>query len=251
MVQSKSCWVIPYCTASAKVLIAKRASEPVNHWNFFGGKAEPGEKRVEAACREFHEEAGIRLTSNDLRSFGKIKYNGRNLNYFLFLTDEQFTPVMNPENKVFAWVNPFKKLVKQVRHGDKLHASYEGFLKYLSKKLENYTDEFVSVADFSYNNICLNEYPGYTRISVQLNNKIAVFVDYLPNKQMLTDFTVTPSGRGTGAALELADFVIKKFEPRYIMTDTQNSDFFLHFGYKEIGINQQKIIMEDTHVQPY
>ncbi len=57
-----------YCVREGKVLLLERRRPPMlGYWVAPGGKLEPGESPYEAACRELHEETGLRANGIVLR----------------------------------------------------------------------------------------------------------------------------------------------------------------------------------------
>lgn len=102
-------WVIIYCTATGRTLLAKRSRHVKNsdQWGFFGGNVDDGENMEAAARRELIEEAGIH---GDLKLLGSLKSGVRKHLYYMHTMEAEEDPVLNREHSKFRWIKNAKKL---------------------------------------------------------------------------------------------------------------------------------------------
>jgi 8-oxo-dGTP pyrophosphatase MutT (NUDIX family) len=105
----KGAGVLPLCTTTGRILIAKRSSN-VNEpgtWGTWGGKMEQGENPKETAQRELTEECGYQgaLTLIPLSIF-KSKNGGFEFHNFIGLVKEEFIPTHDEfEVEEWSWVS--------------------------------------------------------------------------------------------------------------------------------------------------
>jgi 8-oxo-dGTP diphosphatase len=109
--------VVALILRDGAVLMCQRPTTKIYqlHWEFPGGKVEPGETKPEALARELHEELGIDAQIGE-EYFAEIASYSNGLTYDItyFLVHE-FEP--EPENKEFAaigWID--EKLLPTLQH---------------------------------------------------------------------------------------------------------------------------------------
>lgn len=135
-VVKKSVWIVPYLEESGMILVAKRSSKTNNGglWNFFGGGVDTGEKAINAAVREFREEAGIKIKARDLVYIGSTRLTTLRTRYKMVYyrldVASHLQPKLNNENSDAKWVS-LNRLDKM----QKIHHSIRGFRRYLDEML--------------------------------------------------------------------------------------------------------------------
>ena len=86
------------------------------HWDIPKGLAEPGETEIEAAARELDEEAGLRVSVDDLVPLGRFPFaSGKDLALFLLYRDPLPDPValhcrsmvVRPDRSPFPEIDQF------------------------------------------------------------------------------------------------------------------------------------------------
>lgn len=77
--------VVPQLKTGEVLLLRRSGTDPWKplHWNFPGGKIDPGEEVTQAAVRELAEEAGIYTTMRMLRYLGIYQKPNWNIAVFL------------------------------------------------------------------------------------------------------------------------------------------------------------------------
>ena len=115
-----SVWVAVVCSATRRVLLAKRAPTTRNagQWNFFGGGVDPGERPLKTAVRELKEEGGIVVNREELMVLGEAATPAKHNILFALLLDDEFAPILNGESTHWEWVG-----ITDLRHRTDLHAS--------------------------------------------------------------------------------------------------------------------------------
>jgi 8-oxo-dGTP diphosphatase len=56
------------------LMLQKNSSIHAGKWNGLGGKLNPGEGQIEAACREFYEESSIQVSQQQMHPLGVITF---------------------------------------------------------------------------------------------------------------------------------------------------------------------------------
>jgi len=99
----ESAWLAAVC--GSKVLLARRACDPVGEWNFPGGKIERGEEPIVAVAREAFEEVGLAVQPSQITKVAELysKAWKKNLHYFVAAFPEEFVPTLNHEHDAWGW----------------------------------------------------------------------------------------------------------------------------------------------------
>lgn len=89
------------------VLILKRSSTDQwmpGHYGLPGGKIEPGENILNAACRECKEETNLDINQKDLVFLSKISKNKQHAFYYTKKFNGE--PKLDFEHEDYKWINP-------------------------------------------------------------------------------------------------------------------------------------------------
>lgn len=89
------------------ILILKRSSTDQwmpGHYGLPGGKIEPGENILNAACRECKEETNLDINQKDLVFLSKISKNKQHAFYYTKKFNGE--PKLDFEHEDYKWINP-------------------------------------------------------------------------------------------------------------------------------------------------
>lgn len=131
--------VLPYDDISGKFLLNLRSSlvNNPNVYSSWGGKIELGETPEMAAVREFKEECGHDITSNDLLFLHKSTQNKLDhiKEYYLYASrfSESLEPIIDFESNDYKWVT-FDELYSMEE--DLLHPEFYKTLQIIKPKLK-------------------------------------------------------------------------------------------------------------------
>jgi len=92
----------------ARILVTRRP-EGVHlggFWELPGGKIEPGESPVDAACREVREEVGVTLATAQYIAAVDHEYVDRHVRLHLFGSCLDSTPAISPTCGEHRWITP-------------------------------------------------------------------------------------------------------------------------------------------------
>ena len=102
--ESVSCFINAKNTG--RMLILRRADEDYKGcWSLMSGGVDMGEVPDETIKREIQEELGVNLNYDTLNYINATKHPERTHHYFELTVNEEFEPVLNPENDAYMWIN--------------------------------------------------------------------------------------------------------------------------------------------------
>lgn len=109
--------------SDGKYLLARRGpgQTGAGHWEFPGGKVEPGETQPHALVREIEEELGIQLQPAKLVFVARndFQYPQKLIQLFLWLYEIENDPaVVLTEHDQFVWCTPSQMKQYQLSPGD-------------------------------------------------------------------------------------------------------------------------------------
>jgi 8-oxo-dGTP diphosphatase len=102
--ESVSCFINAKNTG--RMLVLRRATEDYKGcWSLMSGGVDSGEVPDETIKREIQEELGVNLNYDTLNYINATKHPDRTHHYFELTVNEEFEPVLNPENDAYMWIN--------------------------------------------------------------------------------------------------------------------------------------------------
>lgn len=102
--ESVSCFINAKNTG--RMLVLRRATEDYKGcWSLMSGGVDSGEVPDETIKREIQEELGVNLNYDTLNYINATKHPERTHHYFELTVNQEFEPVLNPENDAYMWIN--------------------------------------------------------------------------------------------------------------------------------------------------
>lgn len=102
--ESVSCFINAKNTG--RMLVLRRANEDYKGcWSLMSGGVDLGEVPDETIKREIQEELGVNLNYDTLNYINATKHPERTHHYFELTVNEEFEPILNPENDAYMWIN--------------------------------------------------------------------------------------------------------------------------------------------------
>jgi len=115
-----------YVRSNGQTLMIHRIKKPedmhAGKWNGLGGKLEPGETPEECACREIHEESGLRVSSLHWKGLLTFPQFSKQEDWyaFVFVADEFKGELSMSAEGELCWINDGELLALNLWEGDRI-----------------------------------------------------------------------------------------------------------------------------------
>jgi 8-oxo-dGTP pyrophosphatase MutT (NUDIX family) len=113
MAKQYSYGICPYIIINGSFFILLNKTSKNSSFNFFKGKIRDGETKEQAAIREFYEEAGVKITEEDLEERFSQKNSKKNIGIYLVdFTKYNHMPFKFQKREIYSamWINVSKEV---------------------------------------------------------------------------------------------------------------------------------------------